>query len=41
MHGNTSRCLLVHYIYDYDEMGVRSEYILEGLLNRLCEELTT
>ncbi len=41
MHGNTSRCLLVHYTYDYDEMGVRSEYILKSLLHRLCEELKT
>jgi hypothetical protein len=32
---------LVHYTYGYDEMGVPSEYILEGFLHRLCEELKT
>ena len=39
MHGNESRCLLVHYTYDYDEADVPNEYILEGFLHRLCEEL--
>lgn len=41
MHGITSQCLLVHYSYDSDEMDMPNEYILEGILHRLCEELKT
>ena len=35
MHGDTSQCLLIHYSYDCDEIGLRKEFILEGILNRL------